>query len=95
MSTSDNGSNVKSALQKDFGIWCSCFCHNFNLILKPFFKQEKDESDRSINNYVDTSDDETANFYQRKERSSLSAKNLKFSMILPQEDKLKQLNFIK
>ena len=37
----------------------------------------------------------TANFYQRKERSSLSAKNLKFSMILPQEDKLKQLNFIK
>ena len=58
-STSDNGSNVKSALQKDFGIWCSCFCHNFNLILKPFFKQEKDESDSSISNYVDTSDDET------------------------------------
>jgi len=35
-----------------------------------------------------------ANFYQRKERSSLSAKNLKFSMILPQQDKLKELKLI-
>ena len=36
----------------------------------------------------------SANFYQRKERSSLSAKNLKFSMILPQHEKLKELILI-
>jgi hypothetical protein len=37
----------------------------------------------------------SANFYQRKERSSLSAKNHKFSMILPQHEKLKELKLIK
>ena len=59
-STSDNGANVKSAFQTGFGIWCSCFCHNFNLILKPFFKHESSDNSNGSNNSnnFDTSDDE-------------------------------------
>ena len=32
--TSDNGSDIKAACNKDFGVRFSCFCHNLNLTVK-------------------------------------------------------------
>ncbi len=58
--TSDNGSNIKATFKEGFGIWFSCICHNFNLILKPFFKQQKTiENETEIQNRLDTSDEES------------------------------------
>jgi len=52
--TTDNGSDVKKAANKDFGIWFSCFCHNLNLVLQSLLNGKQKQKTRD----VDENDDE-------------------------------------
>jgi len=61
--STENGFNIKRAVQKDFGIWISCFCHNLKLTVQKVLKTKKNDDDDNededeVDNIITSDEDE-------------------------------------